>query len=77
MCQKTTYFCDNCNKETNKTDLLKIPLGDELKKEFKELELCPTCHKKYKQIWTQIWTEVALLFCYVNILLYLISKWLN
>lgn len=75
MGQKTTYFCGNCNKETNKTDLLKekIPLGDELK--FEELELCPTRHKKYKQM--QLWTEVALLFWYVDILLYLISKWLN
>ncbi len=32
MGQKTTYFCDNCKKETNKTDLLKekIPFINEL-----------------------------------------------
>jgi|GEM_PF-3323212 len=77
MGQKTTYFCDNCKKETNKTDLLKekIPfikelwatcgigyknalyLGRELK--FEELELCPTCHKKYKQIWTDAMVKLA------------------
>ena len=77
MGQKTTYFCDNCKKETNKTDLLKekIPfinelwatcgigyknalyLGRELK--FEELELCPTCYKKYKQIWTDAMVKLA------------------
>lgn len=77
MGQKTTYFCDNCKKETNKTDLLKekIPfinelwatcgignknvlyLGNELK--FEELESCPTCYKKYKQIWTDAMVKLA------------------
>lgn len=77
MGQKTTYFCDNCKKETNKTNLLKekIPfinelcvtggignknvfyLEDELK--FEELELCPTCYKKYKQIWTDAMVKLA------------------
>ena len=35
MGQKTTYFCDNCKKETNKTDLLKekIPFIKELSEE--------------------------------------------